>query len=73
MWLVYQSGAIIPVWNSDLHSPHLGTFQVIPQAWSVALELMFYAMAPFLVRTSLARASGHNCRDLRITLSGCCL
>ncbi len=29
MWLVYQSGAIIPVWNSDLHSPHVGTFQVI--------------------------------------------
>jgi peptidoglycan/LPS O-acetylase OafA/YrhL len=50
MWLVYQSGAIIPVWNSDLHSPHLGTFQVIPQAWSVSLELMFYAIAPFLVR-----------------------
>jgi peptidoglycan/LPS O-acetylase OafA/YrhL len=50
MWLVYQNGAIIPVWNSDLHSPHLGTFQVIPQAWSVSLELMFYAIAPFLVR-----------------------
>jgi peptidoglycan/LPS O-acetylase OafA/YrhL len=50
MWLVYQSGAIIPVWNSDLHSPHLGTFEVIPQAWSVSLELMFYALAPFLVR-----------------------
>jgi peptidoglycan/LPS O-acetylase OafA/YrhL len=50
MWLVYQSGAIIPVWNSDLHSPHLGVFQIIPQAWSVSLELMFYASAPFLVR-----------------------
>jgi peptidoglycan/LPS O-acetylase OafA/YrhL len=50
MWLVYHSGAVIPVWNSDLHAPHLGTFQVIPQAWSVSLELMFYAMAPFLVR-----------------------
>src|SRR5262249_61405720 len=50
VWLVYQSGAIIPVWNSDLHNPHLGTFEVIPQAWSVSLELMFYALAPFLVR-----------------------
>jgi peptidoglycan/LPS O-acetylase OafA/YrhL len=50
MWLVYHSGAIIPVWNSDLHDPHLGMFQVIPQAWSVSLELMFYALAPFLVR-----------------------
>jgi peptidoglycan/LPS O-acetylase OafA/YrhL len=50
MWLVYQGGAIIPVWNSDSYAPHLGTFQVIPQAWSVSLELMFYAIAPFLVR-----------------------
>jgi peptidoglycan/LPS O-acetylase OafA/YrhL len=50
MWLVYENGAMIPVWNSDLHGPHLGTFQVIPQAWSVSLELMFYALAPFLVR-----------------------
>jgi peptidoglycan/LPS O-acetylase OafA/YrhL len=50
MWLAYQSGAIVPVWNSDLYAPHLGTFQVIPQAWSVSLELMFYAIAPFLVR-----------------------
>ena len=50
MWLAYQGGAIIPVWNSDLYAPHLGTFQLIPQAWSVSLELMFYAIAPFLVR-----------------------
>ena len=32
------------------YAPHLGTFQVIPQTWSVSLELMFYAIAPFLVR-----------------------
>jgi peptidoglycan/LPS O-acetylase OafA/YrhL len=50
MWLIYQNGAMVPVWNSDLHSPHLGAFQMIPQAWSVSLELMFYALAPFLVR-----------------------
>jgi peptidoglycan/LPS O-acetylase OafA/YrhL len=50
MWLVYQNGAIVPVWDSDFHNPHLGVFQVIPQAWSVSLELMFYAIAPFLVR-----------------------
>src|SRR5262249_23212994 len=50
MWLVYQSGAIIPVWNSDFHSPHLGPVQVIPPPWGLALELMFYALAPFLVR-----------------------
>src|SRR3974390_869419 len=50
MWLVYQGGDMVPVWNSDLHSPHLSTFQMIPQAWSISLELMFYALAPFLVR-----------------------
>jgi peptidoglycan/LPS O-acetylase OafA/YrhL len=50
MWLAYQGGAIIPVWNSDFHSPHMSIFQMIPQAWSVSLELMFYALAPFLVR-----------------------
>jgi peptidoglycan/LPS O-acetylase OafA/YrhL len=50
MWLAYQGGAIIPVWNSDFHSPHMSIFQVIPQAWSVSLELMFYVLAPFLVR-----------------------
>src|SRR5262249_25172627 len=53
MWLVYQSGAIIPAWNSDLHRPHLGTFEGIPQAGSVLLVLMFYAFAPFLVRPHL--------------------
>jgi len=50
MWLVYESGAMIPVWDSLSHSPHLSSFQIIPQAWSVSLELMFYAIAPFLVR-----------------------
>ena len=50
MWLVYQSGAITPVWNSDQYASHLGAFQIIPQAWSVSLELMFYALAPFLLR-----------------------
>jgi peptidoglycan/LPS O-acetylase OafA/YrhL len=38
------------VWNSDPYAPHLGTFQLIPQAWSVSLELIFYVIAPFLVR-----------------------
>ena len=50
MWLAYQHGAMTPVWSSDAYTPHLGTFLLIPQAWSVSLELMFYAIAPFLVR-----------------------
>src|SRR5262249_59630772 len=48
MWLVYQSGPLIPVWNSDLHNPHLCTFEGIPQAGSVARALRFFALAPFL-------------------------
>jgi len=50
MWLAYDHGALVPVWSSDGLSPHLGEFQIIPQAWSISLELMFYALAPFLVR-----------------------
>ncbi|NID10155.1 acyltransferase family protein [Fibrivirga algicola] len=30
--------------------PPLHSFLLVPQAWTLALELMFYAMAPFLVR-----------------------
>jgi peptidoglycan/LPS O-acetylase OafA/YrhL len=48
IWLTYQDGALVPVLNSNLHG--LGGFQVIPQAWSMSLELMFYALAPFLLR-----------------------
>jgi peptidoglycan/LPS O-acetylase OafA/YrhL len=48
MWLAYQDGVLVPVLDSNLHS--LGSFQVIPQAWSMSLELMFYAIAPFLLR-----------------------
>ncbi len=31
-------------------SPRLHSFLVIPQAWTVALELMFYLIAPFIVK-----------------------
>jgi peptidoglycan/LPS O-acetylase OafA/YrhL len=50
MWLVYDHGSLLPVWSSDRAVPHLNIFFVIPQAWSMSLELMFYALAPFLVR-----------------------
>jgi peptidoglycan/LPS O-acetylase OafA/YrhL len=33
--------------------PHLYEFMFLPQAWSLSLELMFYAVAPFLVRRPL--------------------
>jgi peptidoglycan/LPS O-acetylase OafA/YrhL len=50
MWLSYEHGSLIPVWSSDGLSTHPNVFHVIPQAWSMSLELMFYALAPFLVR-----------------------
>jgi peptidoglycan/LPS O-acetylase OafA/YrhL len=50
MWLSYDHGTLIPVWSSDGLPAHLSRFLVIPQAWSMSLELMFYALAPFLVR-----------------------
>src|SRR5262245_29416766 len=50
MWLSYEHGSLIPVWSSDGLPTHPSVFYVIPQAWSMSLELMFYALAPFLVR-----------------------
>ena len=50
MWLTYENGAIFAVLDSDQSSPHVSAFQLVPQAWSISLELMFYALAPFLVR-----------------------
>jgi len=50
MWLGYDNGALVPMWSSDFQNPHLGTFQLIPQAWSISLELMFYLLAPWLIR-----------------------
>jgi peptidoglycan/LPS O-acetylase OafA/YrhL len=50
MWLSYEHGSLVPVWSSDGLPTHPSVFYVIPQAWSMSLELMFYALAPFLVR-----------------------
>ena len=39
----------------DVHASHPGVlhfYELIPQGWSIALELYFYAMAPFLARLS---------------------
>lgn len=43
------SGALFPAatLNSDLPAWH---FLLMPQTWSISLELIFYAIAPFLVR-----------------------
>lgn len=35
-------------------SPQLYTFLFVPQAWTVGLEIMFYMIAPFIVRRKIA-------------------
>lgn len=49
-WLYYDDGALVPTLDSAGTSPHLSYFHIISQAWTISLELMFYALAPFLVR-----------------------
>jgi peptidoglycan/LPS O-acetylase OafA/YrhL len=41
-------------WTSEFYAsdPGVYKFMLIPQAWSLALELTFYLMAPFIVRRS---------------------
>jgi peptidoglycan/LPS O-acetylase OafA/YrhL len=42
-------------WTSDFRvvEAALYRFQLVPQAWSIALELVFYGLAPFLIRLRL--------------------
>jgi peptidoglycan/LPS O-acetylase OafA/YrhL len=50
-WLSYDHGSLTWVWDSNGRAAtHLSRFFIIPQAWTMSLELMFYALAPFLVR-----------------------
>jgi len=50
-WLSYDHGSLTWVWSiHGTSSAHLSQFMVIPPAWTLSLELMFYALAPFLVR-----------------------
>ncbi len=39
-------------------SPELFLFLFVPQAWTIGVELMFYLVAPFLVRRNAAIVSG---------------
>lgn len=40
------------VFTSDFRetAPYFSSFSIVPQAWTLALELMFYLIAPFIVR-----------------------
>lgn len=47
-------------WTSDFHfsSPRVYQLMLVPQAWSLSLELMFYALVPLLVRRHWAVIAG---------------
>jgi peptidoglycan/LPS O-acetylase OafA/YrhL len=47
-----HSGNLFLTNNFLQTNPPLFTFMFIPQAWTLALEFMFYLLAPFLVRKS---------------------
>lgn len=39
--------------NFRMSDPPLYNFLLLPQAWSISIELMFYLMAPFIVRRNI--------------------
>ncbi len=67
LWLKIDHGHL--VWT--IHSFHGGSlgvfhFMAIPMAWSLSLEMMFYAMAPFIVR----RPTGQIAALMAVSLAG---
>jgi hypothetical protein len=64
-WLFYDHDSLTWVWDRNGRAPtHLSPFIIIPQAWSMSLELMFYALAPFSRPYTLPRPSGVHRSDL---------
>lgn len=45
-----EKGTLFFTSNYRYTRPELNKFMLVPQAWSLSLELMFYLMAPFLAR-----------------------
>jgi len=57
LWLTIEQGHL--AWTSSFVASGDGAvfrFMVIPAAWSLSLELCFYAIAPFIVRRPALRA-----------------
>ena len=52
------SGRLVPTANFRLTRPELNTFLLIPQAWSLGVELTFYLVAPFLARKRSRTVAG---------------
>ena len=43
-------GHLFPTAHFSNHDPQVWHFMVMPQAWTIELELLFYVLAPYLVR-----------------------
>ncbi|WP_426074134.1 acyltransferase family protein [Janthinobacterium sp. DSP2-3-3] len=50
MFLGWNNGALSFVSHFSMSEPPLYNFLLVPQAWSLAIELSFYLISPFLVR-----------------------
>jgi len=48
-----NTGNLVLTKNFHASNPQVYTFLFVPQAWTLALELTFYLIAPFLLRKSL--------------------
>ena len=53
LWLKLQQGSLYFAWEALKEPPVVAYFNVLTPAWTIALELMFYVIAPFLVRRSV--------------------
>lgn len=54
MFLAVKSGALAFTSNFNQSSGNLFEFSVVPQAWTLGIELWFYLLAPFFLRRSPA-------------------
>ena len=53
MGLDVHTGSLFFAKDFSLTIPRLYTFLFVPQAWSIGVEILFYSIAPFLVRRSI--------------------
>jgi len=49
-FLALQDKALVLATASSAHPLHVDEMRLVPQAWSLGVELMFYLVAPFIVR-----------------------
>lgn len=61
-WLLFlglhpQTGALFLTHNFVVNSPPIYDFLLVPQAWSIGVEISFYLVAPLLVRRPVYQVS----------------